>query len=335
MLISYSELFETFKSILISRGFTPDRAALSSKLFSDASLDGVYSHGANRFPAHVADIDDGIIKPNAVPVKTGGSNSMERWDGKLGPGNLNAWFCMERAIILANEHEIGCVALKNTNHWLRAGNYGWHAAEKACIGICFTNTIPNMPPWGGKEARIGNNPIVIAIPGENGNHLVLDMATSQYAYGKLNLFAMDNRQLPYPGGFDIKGELTTDPSAILETQRVLPVGLWKGSGLTMMLDLLAAGLSGGDTTKDIGEHGREYGLSQVFIAFKPTYDHAEEFMNNKRNELIDYIKTSQPAFPGSEILYPGERTLKTRLNNSKNGIPVNDNVWNSIQGLQL
>jgi 3-dehydro-L-gulonate 2-dehydrogenase len=241
---------------------------------------------------------------------------------------------MNRAINLAKEFEIGCVALRNTNHWLRAGNYGWLAAENGCIGFCCTNTIPNMPPWGGIDPRIGNNPVVISVPGPDGDHLVLDMATSQYAYGKLNYYALEGKELPWPGGFNTKGELTTDPVQILESQRVLPIGLWKGSGLTMMIDLLVSILSAGNATREIGQNGREYGLSQLIIAFSPSYPNAREFMFQKRNELIEYIRSSRHAGT-SEILNPGERTLITRKYNMENGIPVNDKIWSDIKKLEL
>lgn len=329
MYISYSELLIIFRSILVARGFSDERADLSARLFADASLDGVYTHGINRFPAYIKDIEDGIIKVNASPVITGANHSYERYDGNLGPGNLNAWFSMNRAIELASVYETGCVAIKNTNHWMRAGSYGWQAVEQGYIAICTTNTCPNMPPWGGYDPKIGNNPIVIAIPRKQG-HLVLDMATSQYAVGKLELYAMEGRNLPYPGGFNENGELTVDPSAIMKTRRSLPVGLWKGSGLTIMIDLLVAALSAGDITRDIGIRGNESGVSQLFMAFKPSYKNAAEYIENKANELIGYIRSSGTD---SEILYPGERALRTREKNRASGIPVNDMIWNKIKGL--
>jgi 3-dehydro-L-gulonate 2-dehydrogenase len=89
---------------------------------------------------------------------------MERWNGKLGMGNLVAKKAMARAIELAGKLGIGCVAVRNTNHWMRGGTYGWQAADAGCIGICWTNTFPNMPAWGGTDPRIGNNPFVLAIP---------------------------------------------------------------------------------------------------------------------------------------------------------------------------
>jgi len=329
MIISYQELLKIFRSILLSRGFTIERADLSAKLFADASLDGVYTHGVNRFPVYIKDIDDGIIRVDASPAKTGGTHSYERYDGNLGPGNLNAWFCMNRAIELASIYETGCVAINNTNHWMRAGSYGWQAAEQGFIAICTTNTCPNMPPWGGNDPKIGNNPIVIAVPRKKGS-LVLDMATSQYAFGKLELYAMEGRNLPFPGGFNGHGELSVDPSEIIKTRRSLPVGLWKGSGLTIMTDLLVAALSGGDITRDIGIRGNESGVSQLFMAFKPSYKNAAEYIENKANELIDYIRSSGTD---SEILYPGERALRTREKNRDSGIAVNDLVWSKIKNL--
>src|SRR5690606_27950141 len=166
------------------------------------------------------------------------------------------------------ESGIGCVALANTNHWMRGGSYGWQAVEQGKIGICFTNTMPNMPAWGAKESRLGNNPLVIGIPRKEGP-VVLDMAMSQFAYGKLSRLAQAGEKSAFPAGFDEKGDLTHDPKVVLEDQSAMPMGLWKGAGLSLMIDLLAALLSGGNSTKDIGRDRMESGLSQVFIVLDP------------------------------------------------------------------
>src|SRR5205823_1096144 len=145
---------------------------------------------------------------------------------------------------------LGCVALKNTNHWMRGGSYGWQAAEAGVIGICWTNTMPNLPPWGASDQRLGNNPLVIAVPRPPG-HVVLDMAMSQFSYGALASYRLRGEQLPVAGGFDIDGQLTRDPAAIEHSGRPLPIGFWKGSGLALMLDMLAALLSGGRATHQV------------------------------------------------------------------------------------
>src|SRR5262249_13701117 len=155
-----------------------------ARLFAETDRDGVYTHGVNRFPRFVRMIDAGAIDIRAAAVVSAQFGSLERWDGRRGPGNLNAYAWMGRAIEVAREHGIGCIALSNTTHWMRAGTYGWQAADAGMIGICWTNTLPNMPPWGDTVARLGNNPLVIAVPRKHGQ-VVLDMAMSQYSYGTL------------------------------------------------------------------------------------------------------------------------------------------------------
>src|SRR5690606_11888188 len=118
------------------------------------------------------------------------------------------------------------------------------AAEAGMIGICWTNTLPNLPPWGGKSPLLGNNPLVIAVPRADG-HVVLDMAVSQFSYGALQGYADRGEELPVDGGHDVAGELTRDPQAILDSGRPLPTGYWKGSELVLLLDLAAATLARG------------------------------------------------------------------------------------------
>src|SRR6185369_8244775 len=118
------------------------------------------------------------------------------------------------------------------------------------IGICWTNTLPNLPPWGSSEPRLGNNPLVIAVPRPAG-HVVLDMAMSQFSYGALAAYRARGEMLPVEGGFDTEGRLTRDPATIEASQRPLPIGYWKGSGLSLMLDLIATMLSGGLATHQI------------------------------------------------------------------------------------
>ena len=241
-----------FFRILMNLGFTEERAEKCAEIFTLNSLEGVYSHGVNRFPRFVKNIKEGYIKPDAVPSLVHRTGSLEQWNGNLGPGPLNALFATDRAMELAQENGIGLVALANTNHWMRGGTYGWQAARKGFVFICWTNTCANMPAWGAKDPRLGNNPFVIAVPYKN-EAIVLDFAMSQFSYGKMESFRNEGKQLPYPGGFNNQGKLTTDPDEILETWRALPVGYWKGAGLSLLLDILATILSGGLSTHEISQ----------------------------------------------------------------------------------
>jgi len=266
MQVSYQDLHETLRRALVTAGLDGDRAALCARLIADSTRDGVHSHGLNLFPRLIRMIRSGVVDVHARAAAVSGHGAIQRWDGRRGVGALNAWDAMTAAIARAREHGIGCVALGNTNHWMRGGTYGWQAADAGAIGICWTNTLPNLPPWGADTPRIGNNPLVVAVP-RAGGHVVLDMALSQFSYGALASYRARGELLPVPGGFDRRGELTRDAAEIEATRRALPIGFWKGSGLSIVLDMVAAVLSGGRATHDVpADPEQETGLSQIFIA---------------------------------------------------------------------
>ncbi|WP_184548951.1 3-dehydro-L-gulonate 2-dehydrogenase [Mucilaginibacter sp. FT3.2] len=329
MRIPFDLLKAEFKRVLSGLGFVEHKAEQCATIFAQNSRDGVYTHGLNRFPTFVQHVKSGWVKADVEPTQEGGFGAIEQWNGNYGLGIINAGFCMDRAIALANSNGIGCVAIKNTNHWMRGGTYGWQAAEAGYISICFTNTIANLPPWGGLDPRLGNNPLVIAVP-RKGGHVVLDMAISQYSVGKLTQYKSNNEALPLPGGYNSDGKLTTDPAAILQSKRLLPIGFWKGSGLALVLDLLASVLSGGNTTAHVAQSGVEAGLSQVFICIKPNGGQQTDAIIE---EIISYTKTSTPEYEGGSIYYPGENTLKTRVKNLAEGVLVDERIWNIVRGL--
>lgn len=333
MKIPYEEMKVMLQEILLEHGFNPVKAELCATIFTNSSQDGYHSHGINRFAEFIRTVRDGIVKKDAEPEKINTIGLIEQWDGHLGPGLLNAHFCMNRAIEVAKQQGMACIGLQNTNHWMRGGAYGWQAAENDCIGICFTNTRPNMPPWGAKDVRTGNNPLIIGVPRADG-HLVLDISMSMFSYGKLWQTRMNGAELPIPGGYNKEGDFSTNPSEILETERLIPTGYWKGSGLSIMLDLMAALLSGGRSSAKINELDAEYALSQVFICIDTLQLNQATAHQQIVNEVVDFLKGAIPTEPGAEIDYPGSRTLKRRLENAKNGIPVNEKVWTEVVGLR-
>lgn len=329
MRVSYDTMVNEFIRVLRKRGFTEERAGLSAKLYADASRDGVYTHGLNRFPKFMISIDKGCVDIHADPVLTESFGFLERYNGQKGPGNLNAWSCMKRAISLAKEHTVGCVALSNTNHWMRPGNYGLMAAEENCIGILWTNTVPNMPPWGGREARLGNNPVVIAIP--HGDVPVLvDVAMSMFSYGKLESYARSGKELPVDEGYNKDQKITRNAAEILETHQSVPIGYWKGSGLSLALDLIAATLAGGRTSRMVGELSVETELSQIFVAISlDALPDSERLLKNIDDTLND-MKTSMPVSADHPVYYPGENMMRTRKENMELGIPVDEEIWQKV-----
>lgn len=322
---------QEFRRILMNCGFSESRAEDCARVFAENSLDGIVSHGVNRFTRFIRFVKDGIVRVDAEPVLKHRAGAIEQWDGSLGPGPLNALRCTERAMELARELGMGCVALSNTNHWMRGGYYAWKAVSAGFGFIGWTNTTSNMPAWGAIDARVGNNPLVLGFPGGD-TPVVLDMAMSQFSYGTVEMYDKTGQPLPIPGGFDAGGSLTTDASAILDSRRLLPMGYWKGSGLALLLDLLAAGLSSGLPTCDISKRKEEYGVSQVFIAFDVSQLATQHQIVNLVGSVIEDFHRSVPD-GDADVLYPGERVKRRRAEHLIHGIPVDASVWGEILSL--
>lgn len=324
MRVSFDELKDAFYKALVKAGLLEDRAKLCAQLFAENQCDGVYSHGLNRFPSLMSHIASGQIDVHSEPECTKALGVVEQWDGKMGLGQVNAHVAMGRAIEIAKEHGMGCVGLSNTNHWMRAGAYGLQAADAGCIGMCWTNTTVLMPPWGAEGKRIGNNPMVMSIP-RDGGHLLLDMAMSQYSNGKLEILKQRGEDLPLAGGYDSEGNLTCDPGAILASKRALPIGYWKGSALAVMLDVLAAVISGGLSTHQIAAQGSEYAVSQTYIALDVTslvgQGVREQIVNNVVNDLQE---------AGDDVRYPGAGMLRIREESLELGVVVDEGQWNDL-----
>ena len=334
MRVTFDDVCATMTEKLGKHGVPSEKARIVSYEMATNSLEGTYTHGINRFARLVRAVDSGIVRPDAEPSLLSSFGAVERYDGNLGFGITNAIFAMDRAMELASGHGIGMVGMMNTNHWMRASTYGYRAAGKGYAAMCFTNTIPNMPAWGALDSRLGNNPFVMAFPRKDGRHIVVDSAMTQFSYGALELAAMEDRSMSVAAGYDKDGNLTTDPKAVLETRRTIPAGFWKGAAMSFLLDIFASCLTLGRTVADISKlEGDEHGVSQVFIAidYAKFADRNDAFDTAER--AIAFLKESEKAEGTKEIVYPGERMMRTRERNLKEGIPADDDVWRTILDL--
>jgi 3-dehydro-L-gulonate 2-dehydrogenase len=329
--IKHDEMESLFFQILVKKGFSQEKAKTCAQIFTNNSLDGVYTHGVNRFSRFVQYVSDGHIDPSKEAICVNRLGNIEQWDGQTGPGPINALLCTDRAMEIAAVQGIGCVAIANTNHWMRGGTYGWKAAEKGFVFIGWTNTTANMPTWGAVNSKLGNNPLVIAVPYRD-EAIVLDMAMSQYSYGALDFYQLKGQQLPVPGGFTGDGKLTTDPDEIRKSQRILPIGYWKGAGLSLLLDILATIFSGGLSVAGISKQKAECNVSQVFMAIDISKLHNFKSIESAIQQILDDYHESKPE-GSSKILFPGERVLAVRDQNTSNGIPVLKTVWEEIKSL--
>jgi len=328
--VQYQEAVEKMARGL-ERFLNRETAVRFAEIFAGNSMDGVYSHGMNRYQRYLDDMACGLCDAKVTEAeKVSGIGGLEVWDAHFGVGPLIAQQMAERAIELAKTHGIACVALRNNSHWLRAGRYGLMMADAGMMGICMTNTCMNLVAYGAKEPSTGNNPITFAIPRRAGS-LVMDMAVSQYAFGKLEIMAQEGGMLDTACGYDLEGNLTNDPKKITESKLMMPMALWKGSALSIMIDLMTSMLSLGRTSLEIGKPSDgEAGMSQMFICMNPAavvdMDKAEEQME----KTIAFLNALEPKEGMSGVHAPGQNLEKTRARNLERGIPVTEETWQKI-----
>lgn len=328
-LVTFDNLKSEIKRVLIKFGVNEEKASLISAIYAENSLVGVYSHGLNIFVNTCRRISQGIVDANAEPEKIGGLGGFERWDGKKGLGPYNAYKSAMRAVELAGEFGIGCVSLRNNNHWGRAGKYSSLIADHGMIGICATNGTSCISTWGGTTSRIGNNPMTMAVPREGGN-IAVDMAFSQFSNGQLNNHKTAGKELPVYGGYDSNGELTKNPEEVLKTKKMLPIGYWKGAAFATLINLVVSCASSGNTTEDLDAIGADMCVSQIYIAINFAAIGGREEAQKICEDTIAYIKDTELA-PGFEsVRFPGQSLIDTKQKNLKDGIPVEDTMWETL-----
>ena len=332
--IPFDVMQDTIRAALLQAGLSPEQAEICARIHTESSADGVESHGLNRIPRFVDYVLKGWVNPKGQPECIGSAGAVERYDGHLGIGVTNALFCTDRAMELARSHGIGCVSIRNTTHWMRGGTYAWRMAREGFVGINWTNTESCMPLWGSDTPGVGNNPFCMAVPRESGP-IVLDMAMSQYAYGKLGMYRLAGKELPYPGGFDRNGVLTSDPAAIEESRRILPTGYWKGSGMAITLDLAAAMLANGYSGADMDAEGKGSCTSccQVFLAVNPYLFGGQQELQAMLDRRVAAADSSHPEKEGGSVTCPGERTASVRERSMQEGIKADETIWHQVQAI--
>lgn len=336
MRLKFEEIKSEIKRAFIKHGMSEAKADKCAQIHTESTYDGIYSHGVNRVARFCSYLDKKWVLPEAEPTIEKDNGAVMTINGNLGPGILNAFFAADKAMEMADKYGIGLVGIKNTTHWMRGGTYGLYTANKGYVGIMWTNTEACMPVWGAKECRLGNNPYVMTVPGvDGGPPIQIDMAISQYSYGKLGVTRLAGKKLPYPGGFDKDGNITDDPGAIEQSMRILPIGYWKGSSFAFMLDIIASILADGVGAVDLCQEtkGSCGGCSQVMIVVDPRKTTTSQHMAQTVRRAIEYIKSAELAEGAKGIRAPGEGCISFHKDHDQNGIFVDDAVWAEIKAL--
>jgi LDH2 family malate/lactate/ureidoglycolate dehydrogenase len=318
-------------------GVSREDAETAAAVMIEANLCGVDSHGVRMLPGYITLIRNGKINAKGQIKVIKETPVIAHLDGTLALGSVVAVHAMQMAVEKAKTSGVGFVLVRNSTHWGRPAYYSTLAARRGCIGICFVNTESNMPPWGAKEPRIGNNPLSIGAPRASGDPVVLDMAMSQAAWAKIVMYSQGARKVPLGWGLDEEGRPTDDPAAILKSKRMIPMGQHKGSGLSLMIDIMTGILSGGKYCGELSEQGKGQpwatGYSQAFIAIDiASFMPLEEFQR-RVDELVSYVKGAQTAEGFSEITIPGERAWMEKALRDREGIPLEEITLGELRTL--
>ncbi len=348
MLVSESTLRAFTQNIFLSMGCSVEHAALAADVLLLSDLRGIDSHGVARLIGYVRLWENKRInaKPDITIVHE--TPTTATVDGDAGLGLVVAPFAMRLAIQKAEKYGSGWVSVRNSNHFGIASYHTLMAVEKDMIGFAMTNASPLVAPTFSNERLLGTNPMCYAFPAGKYPPVVVDMATSAAANGKLEIAQRMGKQVPDGWIQDAAGNYTTDPHALKTGGSLLPLGSdrehgsHKGFGLSATVDILSAVLSGANygpwvppfvsflepPADPVGKGiGHFVGAMRV-DGFRPV----DEFKAHLDN-WITRFKSASTIDPNQKVIIPGEPELEAELDRKKNGIPLIDAVVNDLNGL--
>jgi LDH2 family malate/lactate/ureidoglycolate dehydrogenase len=310
-------------------GVAEDDLPLFADSLVDAELRGIESHGVARLPAYVRAFHRRIVNPapNASVVRAGGATAL--LDGDNGLGVIVGQRAMDRAVELARAYGVGAVAVRNSNHAGMLATHVRRGAEQGMIAFFTSNGPAIMPAWGGIEPRLGNGPFAWGIPTGGERPLILDMACSAVARGKIRLYAARGDELPPGWALDVDGRETRDPTAALQGV-VLPMATYKGYGIAFVNEILSAVLTGSvlaaEMPRDFLKEGSTvldaWGCGHLAVALDVARFIDPALFEAGVRRLADVVRDGPTVLPDARVLVPGEPEEASRVARERDGIPL-------------
>lgn len=292
----------------VAMGVNEDAARLVADTLVQADLWGHQSHGVMRLFWYAARIKSGATDANSIPQIDGGVGALATMDGKAGMGQVVARAAMTHAIGLSKKHGLGAVAVRNSGHFGTAMYFTKMAADAGCVGFVSTNASPAMAPWGGTEKRVGTNPWSWAVPAGRYPTMMLDIANTAVARGKLYLAKQRGENIPKTWAIDAEGNATTDPAAGI-AGTVLPMAGYKGYAISIIMDVLSGVLTGSHFGSSIvGPYVPEgkSGVGHLVVAIDIQATRSIDAFEADMEKLIAELKETPRRPDVPEIYYPGE-----------------------------
>jgi len=333
ILVSAPELTLFAGRLLDAVGVPPAKSRLVAESLVAANLRGVDSHGLQLLPYYLEQIEWGDMDAKAEGRVISESGSCLHYDGQNGIGQAVAETCCAHAVRMAAASGLAMVVARESNHFGAAAFWAQKMADAGQIGIVMCNASPLVPPWQGREGRLGTNPICMAVPGGEEHPWLLDMATTTVAAGKIFKANINGQpQIPANWAMDSEGVPTTDTQTALKGL-LMPLGGYKGSGLAMMAEILCAVLSGGAMSTELGGirfRGKPVRVSQMFMAIDIARFLPVGEFRARMDRLIRTMKTTPPAKGYSEVLVAGDPEWRMEQERRKSGIPIGPGTWKAL-----
>jgi LDH2 family malate/lactate/ureidoglycolate dehydrogenase len=312
-----------------------DQANVVADVLVRADLRGIASHGVLRLPAYVHKIKAGLLKPDTSWTCLRETPATALYDAGMGLGPVAGLWGIREAIKRAEGCGIGVVGVRNASHFGIAAYYALHAVDAGMIGVAISNAAASMAPWGGVEARLGTNPVCVAIPTQDGSPLVLDMAASVVARGKIRWALREGHPIPQGWALDATGQPTTDPQAAIDGT-LLPIGGPKGYGIALVDDILAGILTGSPAGIEVRSIHDLQQPSPVGFFFQvlqiEAFSSSQDFFDRLGSELTA-IRNSPRASGVERIYIPGEIEWECERDRRQNGIPIGSATLKALQEL--
>jgi len=306
-------------------GMRGAEAALAARVLVLADLMGLRTHGISRVPQYLGRVTLGGIDPMAEMQVARVAPALAMVDGRNGIGPLVGMRGLEAALEGARAAGIGAAFVRGSNHFGPIAPYALIAAEQGFATIIASNATTTIAPWGGRDTRLGNNPLGIGVPSPGGDPVILDMALSVAARAKIRELAARGEPLPEGWAADAEGRPTTDAAAALKGF-LLPVGGHKGYGLAIMVDLLAGLLSGAAYLTHVRAWDKDPGVAQdlghVFIALDTARLGTTEWLRERMVDFAAIVHETPAADPARPVLLPGEREMATLHRQRRDGVRV-------------
>jgi len=327
--LAASQLTHFAEQILLAAGVPEHRAAIVAESLVASNLRGVDTHGVQLLPYYVDQLLAGEMDPLADGRVVSETGCCLVFDGQNGLGQWVADTCCRHTVRIAAERGTGIVVARESNHFGAAAWWAQKMRAAGQIGIVMCNSSPIVPPWQGREGRLGTNPICMSVPGP----WLLDMATTTVAAGRI-FKAMINGEPTIPPGwaFDSQGNPTTDTAAAYKGM-LMPLGGYKGSGLAMMVEVLCSVLSGGAPPNEVSGiryRGRHLRTSQCYIAIDVTHFMPVEEFTSRMERLVHLMKDTPPAPGYDEVMVAGDPEWRSEAERRHSGIPIMEGNWEAL-----